>query len=210
MTIVRFVKTKNKCLACKVYHHRENNLINKKRYDSELPYQRPDLIEVMEIEIDLTTSTNVHTSFYISVIPLFNTGHESPEPPRIDFFLIRGGGGIREGSLNFFSPIVMFYESVPIQIRCRYEYSGESAKFGWNRGRIHYHLQINIRTCCTKVKESITNQLRICRMQHELTEIRDDSPRFARFSLKIVIKKGPYMLRSISSKMNGSRIDPAT
>ena len=38
---------------------------NKKRYDSELPYQRPDLIEVMEI--DYTTSTNVHTSFYISV-----------------------------------------------------------------------------------------------------------------------------------------------
>ena len=41
--------------------------MNKKRYDSELPYQRPDLIEVMEIEIDLTTSTNVHTGFYISV-----------------------------------------------------------------------------------------------------------------------------------------------
>ena len=41
--------------------------INKKRYDSELPYQRPDIIEVMEIEIDLTTSTNVHTGFYISV-----------------------------------------------------------------------------------------------------------------------------------------------
>ena len=45
----------------------EHQIINKKRYDSELPYQRPDLIEVMEIEIDLTTSTNVHTSFYISV-----------------------------------------------------------------------------------------------------------------------------------------------
>ena len=40
------------------------------------------------------------------------------------------------------------------------------------------------------------------RIGHELTEIRDDSPRFARFSLKIVIKKGPYMLRGISSKMN--------
>ena len=40
---------------------------NKKRYDSELPYQRPDLIEMMKIEIDFTTSTNVHTSFYISV-----------------------------------------------------------------------------------------------------------------------------------------------
>ena len=41
--------------------------IDKKRYDSELPYQRPDPIEMMEIEIDFTTSTNVHTSFYISV-----------------------------------------------------------------------------------------------------------------------------------------------
>ena len=30
--------------------------LNKKRYDSELPYQRPDLIEVMEIEINLTTN----------------------------------------------------------------------------------------------------------------------------------------------------------
>ena len=40
---------------------------NKKRYDSELPYQRPDLIEMMKIKIDFTTSTNVHTSFYISV-----------------------------------------------------------------------------------------------------------------------------------------------
>ena len=29
-------------------------------------------------------------------------------------------------------------------------------------------LENNIRTCCTKVKESITNQLRICGMQHEL------------------------------------------
>ena len=26
----------------------------------------------------------------IHVIPLFHTGHESPESPRIDFFLIRG------------------------------------------------------------------------------------------------------------------------
>ena len=77
----------------------------------------------------------------VLLIPLFHTGHESPESPRIDFFLIRGGGGggrgIREVSL-FFSPIVMSYESFPIQIRCRYEYSGQSAQFGWNRARIHY------------------------------------------------------------------------
>ena len=32
--------------------------LNKKRYGSELPYQRPDLIEVMENEIDLTISTS--------------------------------------------------------------------------------------------------------------------------------------------------------
>ena len=54
-------------------------------------------------------------------------------------------------------------------------------------------LENNIRTCCTKVKESITNQLRICRMQHELgtnlIKIRNDSTRFARFSLTIAIKK---------------------
>ena len=68
----------------------------------------------------------------------------------------------------FFSPIVMFYESVSIQIRCLYEYSGESAQFGWNRARIHFDWQNNIRTYCTKGKESITNQLRICRKQHEL------------------------------------------
>ena len=36
-------------------HRQNNSKSKKKRYDSELPYQRPDLIEVMEIEIDLTT-----------------------------------------------------------------------------------------------------------------------------------------------------------
>ena len=69
------------------------------------------------------------------VIPLFHTGHESPESPRIDFFLIRGDSW---GFIIFFAPIVMSYESSPIQIRCRYEYAGESAQFGWNRPRIHY------------------------------------------------------------------------
>ena len=43
------------------------------------------------------------------------------------------------------------------------------------------------------------------RIGQELTEIRDDSTRFARFSLTIAIKKGPYMLRGISSKMNVPR-----
>ena len=91
----------------------------------------------------------------------------------------------------------MFYESAPIQIRFRYEYSEESAQFGWNRARIHYDQQNNIRSCCTKVKESITNELRICRMQHELgtnlqksAKNRDDSRDFSHKSYK----KGPSML----------------
>ena len=40
----------------------------KKRYDSELPYKRLDLIEVMEIEIDFTASTNVHTVAQLEVL----------------------------------------------------------------------------------------------------------------------------------------------
>ena len=35
------------------------------------------------------------------IIPLFHTGYESPESPRIDFFSY--SGGIREVSLIFFS-----------------------------------------------------------------------------------------------------------
>ena len=72
-----------------------------------------------------------------------------------------GGGGDSRCFIKKNSPNVMLYESVPIQIRCRYEYSGESAQFGWNRARMHYDWQNNIRTCCTKVKELITNLFRI-------------------------------------------------
>ena len=43
--------------------------------------------------------------------------------------------------------------------------------------------------------ESDKNMPNAARIGHELTEIRDESPRFARFSLTIVIKKGPSMLR---------------
>ena len=44
------------------------------------------------------------------------------------------------------------------------------------------------------------------RIGHELTEIRDESPRFARFSLTIVIKKNTHLcFGGISSKMNVPR-----
>ena len=60
-----------------------------------------------------------------------------------------GSGGVKNFSMGIwdgapstarssFFPIVMFYESVPIKTRCRYEYSGELAQFGWNPARIHY------------------------------------------------------------------------
>ena len=54
-------------------------------------------------------------------------------------------------------------------------------------------------------ESSVKNMRNAARIGHELTEIRDDSTRFARFSLTIAIKKGPYMLRGISSKMNVPR-----
>ena len=40
---------------------------------------------------------------------------------------------------------------------------------------------------------------------HKLTEIRDESPRFRRFSLTIVIKKAHLCLRGIGSKINVPR-----
>ena len=43
------------------------------------------------------------------------------------------------------------------------------------------------------------------RIGHGLTEIRDESPRFARFSLTIVIKKAHLCFGGISSKMNNPR-----
>ena len=57
----------------------------------------------------------------MSLIPLF---HIDPNRPELINFLF---GGICEVSF-FFSPIVIIFESVPIQKRCRYEYSGESAQ----------------------------------------------------------------------------------
>ena len=40
-------------------YHKRSSFRNKNRYDSELPYQRPKVIEVMEIEIGLIyTSQN--------------------------------------------------------------------------------------------------------------------------------------------------------
>ena len=86
----------------------------------------------------------------------------------------------------------MLYESVPIQIRCRYEYSGDRLN---SAGIAQEFITISLITL-EHAARKLRNQLRIVknmrnatRIGHELTEIRDDSTRFARFSLTIVIKK---------------------
>ena len=49
------------------------------------------------------------------------------------------------------------------------------------------------------------NMPNAARIGHELTESRDDSPRFARFSFTIVIKNAHTCFRGISFKMNVPR-----
>ena len=54
--------------------------------------------------------------------------------------------------------------------------------------------------------EPVKNMRNAARIGHELTEIRDDSTRFARFSLTIAIKKKrPVHASGHSSKMNVPR-----
>ena len=78
----------------------------------------------------------------------------------------------------------MFYESVPIQIRCRYEYSGSRLNSAGiaqefitiskiTLDMLHESSGINY--------ESVKNMPNAARIRPELTEISDDSPRFARF-----------------------------
>ena len=83
------------------------------------------------------------------------------------FLLIGGGGGIREVSLKW------FLQSSCSTSQSRFRYDVVTIIRGNGSIRLEsrknsLRLANNIRTCCTKVKESITNQLRICRMQHEL------------------------------------------
>ena len=97
-------------------------------------------------------------------MPLFHTGHESPESPELIFFLF---GGIREVSLIFFSNpdelrVIPYSDTMSLRI------FGGIGSIRLESRKNSLPLENNIRTCCTKVKESITNQLRICGMQHEL------------------------------------------
>ena len=102
----------------------------------------------------------------------------------------------------------MFYESVPIQIRCRYEYSGDRLN---SAGIAQEIITISIRTL-EHAARKLRNQLRI------ILEYAECSTNWARINrnprrfdtIREIFshdsyKKGPYMLRGISSKMNVPR-----
>ena len=79
------------------------------------------------------------------------------------FFLF---GGIREVSFFFSNRdelrVIPDSDTMSIQI------FGGIGSIRLESRKNSLRLENNIRTCCTKVKESITNQLRICGMHHEL------------------------------------------
>ena len=91
-------------------------------------------------------------------IPLFHTGH------KLIFFLF---GGIREVSLIFFSnrdELRVIPDSDTMLLRI----FGGIGSIRMESRKNSLREENNIRTCCTKVKESIANQSIICGMQHEL------------------------------------------
>ena len=99
-----------------------------------------------------------------NLYPYFTQATNRPNRHELIFFLF---GGIREVSLIFFSnrdDLRGISDSDKMSLRIFMEISSI-----WLESRKNsLRLENNIRTCCTKVKESITNQLRICEMQQEL------------------------------------------
>ena len=144
---------------------------------------------------------------YWGLIPLFHTGHESPGSPRIDrvrfhyfFFSNRDELRVIPDSDTMLLRIFGGIGSIRLESRKNY-----------------LRLENNIRTCCTKGinYESVKNMRNAARIGHKLTQIRDDSTRFARFSLTIAIKKRPvhasgHQFQNECSSYSSSRIDPAT
>ena len=87
-----------------------------------------------------------------------------PNRHELIFFLF---GGIRKVSLFFFSNrdelrVIPDADTMSLRI------FGGIGSIRLESRKDSLRLENNIRTCCTKVKDSITNQLRICGMQHEL------------------------------------------
>ena len=112
----------------------------------------------------------VHT-FGVHLYPHSTQAMNRPNRHELIFFLIRGGGGGGGGFVRF----RYFFFSNRDELRVIPDSDTMSLRIFGRIGSIRLEsrknslrLENNIRTCCTKVKESITNQLRICRMQHEL------------------------------------------
>ena len=86
----------------------------------------------------------------------------------------------------------MFYESVPFQIRCRYEILRNRLNLaGIGQEFITISkLTLEHATGSKGINyESVKNMLNAARIGHKLIKICNHLPRFARFSLTIVIKR---------------------
>ena len=123
------------------------------------------------------------------LIPLFHTVHESPESPQIDF--THWFGRIREVSLKDFLP--SWWSTS--QSRFRYDFVTNIRGNRLNSAGIAQEFitisKITLYHAARKLRNQLVsdkNMPNAARIGHELKEIRDESPRFARFSLTIVIK----------------------
>ena len=113
------------------------------------------------------TSTKPAERRGIILYPYSTQATNRPNRHELIFFLFGGDGGIREVSLIFFSncdELRVIPDSDTMSLRI----FGGIGSIRLESRKNSLRVENNIRTFCTKVKESITNQLRICGMQEEL------------------------------------------
>ena len=156
MFVIRYQLTKVKCVHVKCMR---SGLILK-----SLSFYLPIL---------WCTFVHIHTILLCEsmLYPYSTQATNRPNRHELFFFLFGGGGGggggIRKVSLFFFSncdELRVIPDSDRMSLRILVGIGSIRLESRKNSLR----LENNIRTCCTEVKESITNQLRICGMQHEL------------------------------------------
>ena len=126
--------------------------------------------------------------------PYSYTDHESPESPRIDTCFDSAGFVDKYKCFNPFCDVLRFsYKTCKKQLRI---FTG----FGLSRrDTVPNSLPCAITYICRNAAridhKLVENTPNAARIWHELTEIRDESQRFARFSLTIAVYKGSSMLR---------------
>ena len=110
-----------------------------------------------------------------NLYPYSTQATNRPNRHELIFFLFVG---IREVSLIFFFSNRDELRVIPDSDTMSLRIFGGIGSIRLESRKNSLRLENNIRTCCTKVKESITNQLRICGMQHELGTVNRNPRRF--------------------------------